>query len=199
MLQCILLGQPPLRDALAHSALQQRVIATHHLEPLLPEETRGYILHRLRYVGWRGDPGFSGEAIGLIHGCSHGIPRRINALCDRLLLFGCLEERHEIDAAAVTSVHAEWVTEAGLEAGAADAATNGVVNLGALGREQAVIQVSPRPAPSPVHEAMTKPPAPSSSVPPVMHSVAVADASVPPAPLPVAPRRLIAAQSLVRP
>lgn len=197
LLQCILLGQPPLRDALAHSALQQRVIATHHLEPLLPEETRGYILHRLRYVGWRGDPVFSGEAIGLIHRCSHGIPRRINALCDRLLLFGCLEERHELDAAAVAKVYAEWVTEAGLEAGVADDAANGVVSLGALEREQAVIGISPRPAPSPTHEIMTA--STPSSAPPMMHSVAVVDASMPPTPLPAEPRRLIAAQSLVRP
>ncbi|MEK7323085.1 MAG: AAA family ATPase [Pseudomonadota bacterium] len=164
LLQCILLGQPPLRDVLAHSALQQRVIATHHLEPLLPEETRGYILHRLRYVGWRGDPSFSGAAIGLIHGLSHGIPRRINALCDRLLLFGCLEERHEFDVAAVARVHAEWVTEAGLEHDAADADACIDENLGALGAAQAAMPNARSSAPFQADQETVSLPPPSAAV-----------------------------------
>ena len=51
LLQCILLGQEPLRDMLARTNMeqfQQRVIAAHHLHPLSPNETWGYILHRLQ-------------------------------------------------------------------------------------------------------------------------------------------------------
>ncbi len=114
LLQCILLGQPPLRDLMARAnmeQLQQRVIAAHHLHPLSAEETRGYILHRLVHAGWRGDPSFTSDAIKQIHRYSQGIPRRINSLCDRLLLFGYIEEHHQIDAAATNHVYGEWAVE----------------------------------------------------------------------------------------
>jgi len=49
--QTILLGQPQFRSILAGKdweQLRQRVLASYHLGPLTPEETRGYIEHRLR-------------------------------------------------------------------------------------------------------------------------------------------------------
>ena len=116
LLQCILLGQPPLRDALARASmeqLQQRVIAAHHLYPLGADETRAYVLHRLRLTGWRGDPSFSADAIAQIYHYSLGVPRRINLLCDRLLLFGSLEALHHLDAAAAAQVYGEWAAETG--------------------------------------------------------------------------------------
>lgn len=116
LLQCILLGQPPLRDALTRASmeqLQQRIIAAHHLHPLGAEETRAYILHRLRLAGWRGDPSFEGDALVHIYHYSLGIPRRINLLCDRLLLYGSLEALHHLDAAATTQVYGEWAAETG--------------------------------------------------------------------------------------
>lgn len=121
LLQCILLGQPPLRDLLARAQmeqLQQRVIAAHHLHPLGLRETRGYILHRLCQAGWCGDPEFSGDAIALIYRYSQGIPRRINSLCDRLLLFGALENLHYFDAAAALESCSEWAEETGQGPGA---------------------------------------------------------------------------------
>ena len=116
LLQCILLGQPPLRDMLALAnmeQIQQRVIAAHHLHPLCPQETRGYILHRLCQAGWRGDPTFTGEAIQYIHHYTQGIPRLINALCDRIMLCGYLEEKHQIDSSATTHAYSEWAQETG--------------------------------------------------------------------------------------
>lgn len=116
LLQCILLGQPPLRDALARAnmeQLQQRVIAAHHLHPLGADETRAYVLHRLRLTGWRGDPSFSADALAQIYRYSLGVPRRINLLCDRLLLFGSLEALHHLDAAATAQVYGEWAAETG--------------------------------------------------------------------------------------
>lgn len=116
LLQCILLGQPPLRDMLAQTGMeqfQQRVIATHHLHPLSPTETRGYILHRLQQAGWRGDPGFTAEAVRLVHQYTQGIPRLINALCNRLMLYGYIEEKHQIDATATIQVYNEWEQEFG--------------------------------------------------------------------------------------
>lgn len=116
LLQCILLGQPPLRDMLNRTNMeqfQQRVIAAHHLHPLSLEETRGYILHRLRQAGWRGNPSFTAEAITLIHQYTQGIPRRINALCNRLMLYDYIEEKHQIDATSTMQVYDEWMHELG--------------------------------------------------------------------------------------
>lgn len=116
VLQCILLGQLPLRDMLTQATMdqfQQRVLASHQLEPLSLIETRGYILHRLQQAGWRGDPSFTANAIKLIHQYAQGIPRRINALCTRLMLYGYLEEEHQIEAAATIRVYNEWMQELG--------------------------------------------------------------------------------------
>ncbi len=108
LLQCFLLGQPEFRERLFQAPvleqLRQRVIATHHLEPISRNEIKGYIEHRLSLVGWKGDPRFTEDAYDRIYSYTGGIPRRVNALCSRILLFGALEELHEIDAAVVEDV-----------------------------------------------------------------------------------------------
>ena len=107
LFQAFLLGQDEFRLALQSEALtqvRQRVIATYHLRPLALEETRAYILHRLKLAGWQQDPRFSDAAFEEIHAFSKGIPRVVNSLCDRLLLFGYLEELHDIDAKVVQTV-----------------------------------------------------------------------------------------------
>jgi putative secretion ATPase (PEP-CTERM system associated) len=97
LLQTFLLGQPEFRTTL-HSAtmlqLRQRVIASYHLGPMDAAESREYIEHRLRTVGWAGDPAFSDGAYAAIYAYTGGIPRKTNTLCDRLLLMGYLEEMH---------------------------------------------------------------------------------------------------------
>jgi general secretion pathway protein A len=96
LLQTFLLGQPEFRRTLMSPGMQQlrqRVIATYHLGPLDADETRTYIEHRLRTVGWSGVPSLSDEAYAGVHQHTGGIPRRINALCDRLFLMGYLEEK----------------------------------------------------------------------------------------------------------
>ena len=79
--------------------LRQRVIASYHLGPLDKSETQAYIEHRLNHVGWKGDPQFEPATFDLIHTVSGGIPRRINTLCNRLLLAGFLGEKHAFDTA----------------------------------------------------------------------------------------------------
>lgn len=114
LLQGCLLGQPQFRDTLARPELEQlrqRVLAAYHLGPLEPDETRAYIEHRLATVGWRDDPHFTDDAFALIHERTGGLPRRINACCSRLMLFGFLEELHRIDAAVVAQVAAELEEE----------------------------------------------------------------------------------------
>ncbi len=114
LIQCFLLGQPQFRAIMAHPAmeqLRQRVIASCHLEPMDAEETRAYIEHRLRMVGWENDPAFAADAFDAIQKHTGGVPRRINTLCGRLLLFGSLENLHEIDGDVVLEVVKELAEE----------------------------------------------------------------------------------------
>ncbi|KXW58039.1 XrtA/PEP-CTERM system-associated ATPase [Ferrovum myxofaciens] len=99
LLQSFLIGQPEFRNTLQSPQmvqLNQRVIASYHLGPLKEEETREYIEHRLHLSGWAHDPTFTPDAFSLIHEFTGGIPRKINTLCDRILVFGMLEEKHQI-------------------------------------------------------------------------------------------------------
>jgi general secretion pathway protein A len=110
MFQVFMLGQDDLRNTLqAESMVQvrQRITATYHLQPLDQEETRDYILHRLTTAGWHNDPEFTAEAFDEVHNFTGGIPRLINSLCDRLLLYGFLEELHILKLDAVKLVISE--------------------------------------------------------------------------------------------
>ena len=98
-LQTILLGQPQFRRKLASpdlDQLRQRVLASYHLGPLSDEETRGYLEDRLNAVGWNGNPAFTDGAYKAFFRYTGGIPRRINRLCSRVLLYGALEETNTI-------------------------------------------------------------------------------------------------------
>ena len=109
-LQTILLGQPQFRRILASpnmDQLRQRVLTSYHLGPLTQEETRAYIEHRLHAVGWSGDPHWSDEAFACVYDHTGGIPRRINRLCSRVLLYGVLEETHDITGAVVEATALE--------------------------------------------------------------------------------------------
>jgi len=119
LLQIFLLGQPEFRQTLFHTPaleqLRQRVIATHHLDPMEPEEVEPYILHRLKKVGWTGNPSFAPEAFELIYDYSDGVPRKLNVLVSRLLLFGAVEELHRISAQHVRNVIGEIEADRGID------------------------------------------------------------------------------------
>jgi putative secretion ATPase (PEP-CTERM system associated) len=106
-LQSFLLGQPQFRATLGSPRLEQlrqRVTAAYHLGPLNEAESKAYVEHRLRRADWRGDPHFSEDSFPLIHQRTGGVPRQINTLCSRLLLFGFLEELHTLTASSVQKV-----------------------------------------------------------------------------------------------
>ena len=114
LLQSFLLGQEEFRTTLQApemEQLRQRVIASCHLNPLNAPETREYIEHRLHVVGWQHKPYFTEECHALIHRYTQGIPRRINVLCDRLLLYGFLEELQQFDEQSVMAVSKEFNQE----------------------------------------------------------------------------------------
>jgi putative secretion ATPase (PEP-CTERM system associated) len=107
LLQSFILGQPEFRKTLQSPQLEQlrqRVIASCHLGPMDAADTEAYIVHRLQTVGWRGDPSFSQDAYAAIQRYTGGIPRKINVLCDRLLLMGHLDEKHALTGKEVAEV-----------------------------------------------------------------------------------------------
>ncbi len=108
LMQTLLLGQPEFRDMLnTYSGLEQlrqRVIAAHHLGPMEAEEIGPYILHRLKQVGWRGNPDFDPAVFVKLFEASGGIPRRINQIANRLLLMGAIERSNRIDVSMLDSV-----------------------------------------------------------------------------------------------
>jgi general secretion pathway protein A len=91
LLQIVLVGQPELRDKLNDRRLRQlrqRITVRYHLTSLTREETAIYIRHRLQVAGGNGRPELDRWALWRIHRYSRGIPRLINAVCDKVLLCG---------------------------------------------------------------------------------------------------------------
>lgn len=114
LLQSILVGQIEFRQILQSPQMmqfRQRVIAACHIAPLDAEDTQAYIEHRLRCAGSSGLPLIQPAAFSAIFKASGGVPRRINGLCDRLLLSGYLSGKSEFDAADVDEVARELEAE----------------------------------------------------------------------------------------
>lgn len=115
LVQIFLLGQPEFRDKLQNAPgleqLRQRVIATHHLDPMKEEEVGPYIAHRLALVGWNGRPRFTDEACAALFRHSNGVPRRLNTLASRALLFGAVENLDEIDGDVIDSAFADMAAD----------------------------------------------------------------------------------------
>jgi general secretion pathway protein A len=134
LLQSFLIGQPEFREILRRPEMEQfrqRVAATCHIGPLNGDETRGYIQHRLKCAGSTGQPSFDDAAFVAIHEASGGIPRRINSICDRLLLLGFLNGRTHLTVDDVAEVVKDFATETTIDieldvgkGGAAAAARN---------------------------------------------------------------------------
>ena len=108
LLQTLLLGQPEFRDMIQDhpqlEQLRQRVIAAHHLEAMELGEVQPYIEHRLKCVGWTGNPQFDQRVFTELYEASGGVPRRINQICNRLMMLGAVEQRTRIDGAMLSGV-----------------------------------------------------------------------------------------------
>jgi len=104
LIQIILVGQPELRDKLATSQmrqLEQRIAVRFHIHELTRTETEQYITHRMSVAGAAHTVTWSRRALRLIHHYTGGIPRRINLLCDRMLMTAFVHETHRVRAAIV--------------------------------------------------------------------------------------------------
>ncbi|MFT4938902.1 MAG: general secretion pathway protein A [Paraglaciecola sp.] len=114
LLQSFLLGQEELQPILRAPNMEQfrqRIVASCHLAPLTDSETQAYIEYRMQQAGWSGTELFSAGAYDRIFQFTHGVPRKINTLMDRILLYGFLEELETLNEEAVENVVKEVADE----------------------------------------------------------------------------------------
>jgi general secretion pathway protein A len=100
LLQIVLLGQPELRDRLNSPRLRQlrqRITVRYHLAPLTRNEVNQYVQHRLHVSGGNGTPYFTKAAMWRVYRYTQGIPRLVNALCDKALLGGFVAQSERIN------------------------------------------------------------------------------------------------------
>ena len=119
LIQIILLGQPELMRLLALPSLRQlneRITVRYDLVPLARQDVQRYIEHRLVTAGGTGAL-FDSGGLGAICRASRGIPRRINAICDRALLVAYGKDLKTVDRrtvrAAIRDIGPGYLTDAG--------------------------------------------------------------------------------------
>jgi len=101
LVQIVLVGQPELMRILNRDELRQlsqRINVSYHLEPMSLQETIRYIEHRLKVAGGRDKVTFLKGSLNRIYRYSKGLPRLINAACDRSLLAGYTKDTKKIDS-----------------------------------------------------------------------------------------------------
>ncbi|MEJ2454643.1 MAG: AAA family ATPase [Candidatus Thiodiazotropha sp.] len=114
LFQIVLVGQEELRSLIYGRAMEnitQRIVASCRLEPMQAQQVQGYIEHRLGLVGWEGDPEFDTNVFELLYRITHGVPREINLVMARLLLYGGLEKKHHLHRPDLLIVLKELVDE----------------------------------------------------------------------------------------
>lgn len=115
LLQIILIGQPELIRILEREDLRQlaqRITARYHLRPFTEPDTRAYIAHRLEVAGAK-EKIVSDAATRAVHRASRGIPRLINAICDRALLGAFSQDHRRVTAPTVRRAAGEVLGAAG--------------------------------------------------------------------------------------
>ena len=108
LIQIVLSGQPEFVQILKRNEmrqLSQRINVRYHLQAMDLPDTVHYINHRLGVAGGRGEVIFSRRAIKRIYRYSRGLPRLVNAACDRALLAGYTKDTAKIGS---------WIAAAGI-------------------------------------------------------------------------------------
>ncbi len=107
LLQIFLVGQPELEQKLSRPELRQlrqRITVHYRLNPLSPEETAGYVHHRVSVAGGNAWRLFPPDTCREIYRLTHGIPREINTVASAALIAAFAE-----GAQAVTAAHVQQV------------------------------------------------------------------------------------------
>lgn len=107
LFQSFLIGEPDLLSTLAHpnmSQFQEKVIGSYRLEALEAHETKPYILYRLEKVNWSEEPNWLDTAIEIVHMETSGVPRRVNTLCQHIMIYAATKKVKTIDEELVEAV-----------------------------------------------------------------------------------------------
>lgn len=103
----ILVGQKELWEQKlrlqSYAAIRQRIYMKIFIERLDMSETRGYISAHLNYAGCRTEL-FTSDAEEEIYRISGGVPREINAVCEKSLLYAYQQQKRLIDGHMVRFV-----------------------------------------------------------------------------------------------
>jgi general secretion pathway protein A len=138
LVQILLVGQPELRARMKDPRciqIAQRIALNYHIAALSMEETRAYILYRLKRSGGSGDI-FTADALDRVYNLSRGIPRSINLVCDSALIYGFSEEVRVIDSAVISR------------------AANQLDLMGLMNVQSCEAPAASDPAPEPISEAL---------------------------------------------
>lgn len=111
LLQILLVGQPELGDKLGRPELRQlrqRISLVAELQPLSDADTRRYVAHRLEMAGHSGKPIFTRRALTSIYRASRGVPRLINAICDKALVLGYAAGATRVKRKIIRQVLKDW-------------------------------------------------------------------------------------------
>ena len=122
----ILMGQPELHDLLSTpdlGRLKQRVRLRQSAGSLSPDEVQGYLKHSVGEAGGDYDAIFDNGVADIIHGCSEGIPRVINSLCESAMTTAMEENSTRITVALMSQVASDAF---GYEADTADTPSTAV-------------------------------------------------------------------------
>jgi general secretion pathway protein A len=101
LIQIVLAGQPELAQLLEGSEmrqLSQRIVVRYHLQRMDFQDTVDYINHRLQVAGGRNGLIFSKGALKQIYRYSQGLPRLVNAACDRALITAYSRDERRISS-----------------------------------------------------------------------------------------------------
>lgn len=100
----VLCGTMKLEDSLSNPRMEslcQRLSCRCYLTPLTPQETAGYVAHKIELSGVPVGTVITREAIDAIYRGTDGIPRLIDQLADQTLLLAAHERQRPISAALV--------------------------------------------------------------------------------------------------
>lgn len=100
----LLVGLPSLEQTLrlnSHEPLRQRITMNYHLDSLNKEESKKYILEKIKAAGCS-QKVFEEAALEAIVNSANGTPRVINKICDKALLIGFSLNKNMIDAEIIT-------------------------------------------------------------------------------------------------
>ncbi|HBB15847.1 MAG TPA: AAA family ATPase [Syntrophus sp. (in: bacteria)] len=115
LIQIILSGQPELLEILKREEmrqLSQRITVRYHLQPMDFQDTVHYITHRLEVAEGSGKIIFSRGALKRIYRYSGGLPRPINAACDRALMVGYSRDTARINSRIAAAGIADMMSNA---------------------------------------------------------------------------------------